>query len=118
MATGKKTGSSGKGGKPPKKPASAPPKKSKGKPAPAMGYDDGYEEVMEFTPEGGFNIRTAARNFANLMESSNQPLIIHLPHVSVEFEPGCTPKEIIDGYHHAMQAKGLKPSNANNKNAK
>ncbi len=80
--------------------------------------DDTTEDVMEFTPEGGFNIRSAARNFANLMESSNQPLIIHLPHVSVEFEPGCTPKEIIDGYHHAMQAKGAKPSNTNSKNTK
>ncbi len=80
--------------------------------------DDTSEDVMEFTPVGGFNIRSAARNFANLMESSNQPLIIHLPHVSVEFEPGCTPKEIIDGYHHAMQAKASKPSNANTKGGK
>lgn len=75
-----------------------------------------YEHFIEFTPEGGFNIRTAARNFANLMEQSNQPLIIHLPHVSVEFEPGCTPKEIVDGYNMAMRAKiVVKPSNANNK---
>lgn len=74
----------------------------------------GMEHVIEFTPEGGFNIRTAARNFANLMEQSNQPLIIHLPHISVEFEPGCTPKEIIDGYNQAMQAKFVvKPSNVN-----
>lgn len=74
------------------------------------------DHVIEFTPEGGFNIRTAARNFANLMEQSHQPLIIHLPHVSVEFEPGCTPKEIIDGYNQAMQAKfHVKPSNANHK---
>jgi len=72
-----------------------------------------FEDVIEFTPEGGFNIRTAARNFANIMESSNQPLIIHLKHVSVEFEPGCTPKEIIDGYNMAMQAKATKPSNSN-----
>jgi len=76
------------------------------------------QDVIEFTPEGGFNIRTAARNFANLMESSNQPLVIHLKHVSVEFEPGCTPKEIIDGYNMAMQAKSAKPSNANSKPAK
>ena len=61
------------------------------------------DQVMEFTPEGGFNIRTAAKRFAEMMEKSGQPLVIHLPHVSVEFEAGCTPKEIIDGYHQAMQ---------------
>jgi hypothetical protein len=75
-----------------------------------------YDHFIEFTPEGGFNIRTAARNFSNLMEHSNQPLIIHLPHVSVEFEPGCTPKEIIDGYNQALRAKFVvKPSNTNAK---
>jgi hypothetical protein len=74
----------------------------------------GDDHVIEFTPEGGFNIRMAARQFAEMMEHSNQPLIIHLPHVSVEFEPGCTPKEIIDGYHMAMKSKFVvKPSNAN-----
>ncbi|MBI1216052.1 MAG: hypothetical protein GC185_09580 [Alphaproteobacteria bacterium] len=78
------------------------------------GNHDDDDLVMEFTPEGGFNIRMAARNFAELMEESNQPLIIHLPHVSVEFEPGCTPKEIIDGYNLAMKAKFVvKPSNTN-----
>ena len=77
------------------------------------------EHVIEFTPEGGFNIRNAARNFAELMESSLQPLVIHLPHVSVEFEPGCTPKEIIDGYNMAMRVKyDIKPSNANTKSPK
>ncbi|HYD17655.1 MAG TPA: hypothetical protein VEF76_04160 [Patescibacteria group bacterium] len=81
--------------------------------------DGDHDHVIEFTPEGGFNIRTAARNFANLMRSSLQPLIIHLPHVSVEFEPGCTPKEIIDGYNQAMKAKFIvKPSNANSKSPK
>lgn len=81
------------------------------------GKDEGGgrdDSVIEFTPEGGFNIRMAARNFAELMEHSNQPLVIHLPHVSVEFEPGCTPKEIIDGYNMAMKATFVvKPSNAN-----
>ena len=53
------------------------------------------------------------------METSGQPLVIHLPHVSVEFESGCTPKEIIDGYNMAMRAKFVvKPSNANVKGAK
>ena len=85
------------------------------------GHDDPHhhDHVIEFTPEGGFNIRTAARHFAQLMETSKQPLVIHLPHVSVEFESGCTPREIIEGYNQAMRAKFIvKPSNANVKNAK
>lgn len=91
MAKGGKKGGSGKGG-------------------------DDSEHIIEFTPDGGFNIRNAARNFAELMESSAHPLVIHLPHVSVEFEPGCTPKEIIDGYNMAMRVKyDIKPSNANTK---
>ncbi len=78
--------------------------------------DADSEHVIEFTPDGGFNIHNAARNFAELMESSLHPLVIHLPHVSVEFEPGCTPKEIIDGYNMAMRVKySVKPSNANTK---
>ena len=78
-----------------------------------------HENVIEFTPEGGFNIRTAASHFAQLMENSHQPLVVHLPHVSVEFEPGCTPKEIIEGYNQAMQAKFvIKPSNTNSKQPK
>jgi len=77
------------------------------------------DHVIEFTPEGGFDIRTAARNFANLMEQSGQPLVIHLPHVSVEFEPGCTPREIIDGYNQAMHSKFIvKPSNTNTRGTK
>lgn len=81
------------------------------------GGDD--EHVMEFTPEGGFDIRTAARNLSRLMEQSHQPLVIHLPHVSVEFEPGCTPREIIDGYNMAMGSRFIvKPSNANTKGPK
>ena len=76
----------------------------------------GDDHVIEFTPEAAFNIRTAARNFADMMEESNQPLIIHLPHVSVEFEPGCTPQEIIDGYHMAMRHKFVvHHSNTNHK---
>lgn len=77
----------------------------------------GYEEVIEFTPVGGFDIRTAARNFSRMMRESLQPLIIHLPHVSVEFEPGCTPKEIVDGYHFAMK-KSPVSSRASNVNEK
>lgn len=76
----------------------------------------GDDHVIEFTPEGAFNIRTAARNFSEMMEEAGQPLIIHLPHVSVEFEPGCTPQEIIDGYHMAMRHKFVvHHSNANTK---
>lgn len=85
----------------------------------AGGKGGNNDHVIEFTPEGGFNIRTAARNFANLMEESRQPLVIHLPHVSVEFEPGCTPQEIIDGYNQALHSKFIvKPSNANTKGSK
>lgn len=94
-------------------------KKSGGGKKGGGGNTVGQDHVIEFTPEGGFNIRTAARNFANLMEQSGQPLVIHLPHVSVEFEPGCTPKEIIDGYNQAMHSKFIvKPSNANTKGSK
>jgi hypothetical protein len=97
-------------------------KKNGGKPGGAKGnngHGDEHEHVLEFTPEGGFNIRTAARHFSQLMESSGQALIIHLPHVSVEFEAGCTPREIIEGYNQAMQARFVvKPSNANVKPVK
>jgi hypothetical protein len=76
------------------------------------GDHDDY--VMEFRPEGAFNIKTAAHNLASMMEESNHPLVIHLPHVSVEFEPGCTPQEIIDGYNLAMKHKVVvHHSNAN-----
>lgn len=76
----------------------------------------GDDHVIEFTPEGAFNIRTAARNFSAMMEESNQPLVIHLPHVSVEFEPGCTPQEIIDGYNMAIRHKFVvHHSNVNSK---
>jgi hypothetical protein len=78
------------------------------------GGTEGHDHVIEFTPEGAFNIRVAAKNFAQMMEESNQSLVIHLPHVSVEFEPGCTPKEIIDGYQMAMNHKFVvHHSNAN-----
>ncbi len=70
--------------------------------------------MIEFTPEGGFDIRQAARKLAQLMEESNQSLLIHLPHASVEFENGCTAEEIIDGYQAAMKTKlAQKPSNTN-----
>jgi hypothetical protein len=77
---------------------------------------DYSDEYIECTPAGGFDIRTAARMFSKMMRESLQPLIIHLPHVSVEFEPGCTAKEIVEGYHYAMSKKkiGRRPSNANN----
>lgn len=64
----------------------------------------GYEEVFEFTPAGGFDIRVSARKLSKMMTDSLRPLIIHLPHASVEFEPGCTAQEIIDGYQEAMSA--------------
>jgi hypothetical protein len=77
------------------------------------------EHFIEFTPMGGFNIRTAAHHFSQIMESSGQPLVIHLPHISVEFEAGCTPKEIIEGYNQALKSKFVvRTSNANVKGAK
>jgi hypothetical protein len=77
------------------------------------------ERVIEFTPEGVFNIRLAAPHFARLMDQSGQSLIIHLPHVSIEFETGCTPREIIEGFNQAMQSHVvIKPSNANVKGGK
>lgn len=77
--------------------------------------DSGYsDEVIEFTPTGGFDIRTSAKNFSKMMRESLQPLVIHLPHVSVEFEPGCTAKEIVDGYHFAMKQKMATPEASNN----
>jgi hypothetical protein len=65
---------------------------------------DYSDDVMEFTPTVDFDIRTAAKKFSKMMRESLQPLIIHLPHLSVEFEPGCTAKEIIDGYHYAIKS--------------
>lgn len=83
----------------------------------SSGWDESNysDEAIEYTPMGGFDIRGAARIFAKMMRESLQPLIIHLPHVSVEFEPGCTAKEIIDGYHYAMASRrvGRRHSNAN-----
>ncbi len=87
----------------------------------AHDWDDGddSEDVMEFTPMGDFDIRKAARNFSKMMHESLQPLVIHLPHVSVEFEPGCTAKEIVDGYHFAMDSARRKGRgmSANNNHA-
>jgi len=78
------------------------------------GGGDEYDHVIEFTPSGGFDIKSAARNFARMMEESMKPIVIHLPHVSVEFEPGCTAQEIIDGYHLALKHKMVvRHSNAN-----
>lgn len=80
------------------------------------GFEEYSDHIIECTPAGGFDIRSAARMFAKMMRESLAPLVIHLPHVSVEFEPGCTPKEIVDGYHYAMAQKRegtRRPSNAN-----
>lgn len=85
-----------------------------GKGKKGAGPADGGDQVIEFTPDAGFEIRHSARNFSQMMEDLGQPIIIHLPHVSVEFEPGCTPKEIIDGYNQAMKHKfKIKHSNSN-----
>jgi hypothetical protein len=82
------------------------------------GNRGGDDHVIEFTPEGAFNIRAAAAIFSRMMEESNQPLVMHLPHVSVEFEPGCTPEEIIEGYHQGMRHKFVVHPSGANKRAK
>lgn len=77
-------------------------------------HDD--DHVMEFTPPPGFDIRTMAGEFAEIMAETMQPLLIRLPNLTVEFEPGCTPKEIIDGYKLGLKRAALpKPSNKNDK---
>lgn len=81
------------------------------------GFDgfDGDDDIIEFTPGKSFNIRNHAREFSEMMIETGLDLILHLRHVSVEFEAGCTPREIIDGYFYAMQQKGktARPSNGN-----
>lgn len=82
------------------------------------GGDDGGDDahVIEFTPDAGFNIRASAVHFSELMEDTGMPVVLHLAHVSVEFEPGCTPQEIIDGYKKAMAHKVvIRHSNSNEK---
>lgn len=70
------------------------------------------DEVINFTPSPGFDIRKAATHLRELMEDLGQPLIIHLPNIAVEFEPGCTRKQIIDGYNQALKASlAVKPAN-------
>lgn len=72
------------------------------------------DEVISFTPSAGFDIRKAAAHLHEMMEDIGQPLVIHLPKVAVEFEVGCTRKEIIDGYNQALKAStSVKPANAN-----
>ena len=76
------------------------------------GHDD--DHVIDFTPGPGFDIRKAAKHIMEMMEDLGAPMVIHLPKVSVEFEPGCTRKQIIDGYNMALKAQvSTKPSNSN-----
>lgn len=81
------------------------------------GFDDDGE-LIEYTPGKTFNIRSHAREFSEIMIDTGLNLVLHLRHVSVEFEAGCTPQEIIDGYFYAMQHKGKSaPSNCNRPDA-
>lgn len=77
------------------------------------GNDD--DQVISFTPSAGFDIRKAAKDIKELMEDLGKPFVLQLAYLAVEFEPGCTRKEIIDGYHYALEQQQLKakPSNAN-----
>lgn len=71
-----------------------------------MNMSDDEEDYMEFTPIPGFDIRQMAKKFSDKMAETHMPLVIHLPNgVDVEFEPGCTRKEIIDGYNLGMKHK-------------
>jgi len=74
------------------------------------------DEFISFTPTAGFDIRHAAADFCEMMEELGQPLIIHFPNVSVEFEPGCTRKQVIDGYNQGLKASmSVKAANFNAK---
>lgn len=74
----------------------------------------GNDRVLEYTPDGTFNIRQTARELASWMEETGLSLLLHLPHLTVEFEAGCTPKEIIDGYFYALRRRDrVRASNCN-----
>lgn len=79
------------------------------------GFDGGEDDVLEFTAGKGFNIRSHAKEFSIVMIETGLDLILHLSHVSIEFEAGCTAKEIIDGYFYALNQRPVagKPSNCN-----
>lgn len=80
------------------------------------GFDGGDDEIIEFTAGKNFNIRAHAKEFAAMMMETELDLILHLDHVSIEFEAGCTAKEIIDGYFYALHQRppaGKPASNCN-----
>lgn len=80
----------------------------KGKGAGNGGGDNDFpesEHFIEFTPDAGFNIKTAAKNLVKLMNDLEQDLVMQLPHVTVEFQYGCTVEEVIDGYNLATAQK-------------
>lgn len=79
------------------------------------GFDGGEDDVLEFTAGKGFNIRSHAKDFSEVMIETGLDLILHLHHVSVEFEAGCTAKEIVEGYFYALQQRPAsgKASNCN-----
>ena len=80
---------------------------------------DTSDQVIEFTPDAGFDIRFMAKQLSDMMIDKELPVLMHLAHVSVEFEPGCTPQEIIDGYKQAMSHKVvIKHSNSNDDGSK
>ena len=78
------------------------------------GFDGGDDHVIELTADKDFDIHAQAKDLAALMRETEMDLVLHLRHVSVEFEAGCTAREIIDGYFYAMRQKGRRrPSNGN-----
>jgi hypothetical protein len=80
------------------------------------GKDGGGDDVLTLTPTADFDIRKEAQRLSELMITFERPLVLRLPHVSIEFEPGCTRKEIIDGYTLAI--RGAVPANGNAKKGK
>jgi hypothetical protein len=90
--------------------------KNTGKGKKGGGRKPAGDEVLSLTPSAGFDIRKAVAHLLELMEDLGQPLIINLPNISVEFEVGCTRKQIIDGYNEALKASMIvEPANFNAK---
>jgi hypothetical protein len=68
-------------------------------------------DALELTPGDGFDIKKSAAKLAKIAKEMQTPLIIRLPHRDVEFPPGSTKQQIIDGYVAAL--KEMEPSNTN-----
>lgn len=73
-------------------------------------------DALYFTAAPGFEIGRAAAEFAKMMEMLGLPLVLALPSgLEVEFEAGCTKKEIMAGYARAMKVDMSRKGNAANR---